>query len=90
MMDLKQAYQQSNRHEAAFQILRMKARNQVFQYQELNPNAAKQRYNYDLPLTKVPIKRMMKSPQPEMKTLDNLAEWCAMPKGALQNHIAWC
>jgi hypothetical protein len=22
--------------------------------------------------------------------LDYLAEWCAMPKGELQNHIAWC
>jgi thiaminase len=32
MMDLKQAFQQSNRHEAAFQILRTKARKKVFQY----------------------------------------------------------
>ena len=43
-----------------------------------------------MPLTKAPIKRMMKNPQPEIKTLDDLAEWCAMPKGELQNHIAWC
>jgi len=33
---------------------------------------------------------MMKNQRPEIKTLDDLAEWCAMPKGELQNHIAWC
>ena len=31
----------------------------------------------------------MKNPQPEITTLDDSAEWCAMPKGELQNHIAW-
>jgi hypothetical protein len=25
-----------------------------------------------------------------MKTHDDLAKWCAMPKGELQNHIPWC
>jgi len=33
---------------------------------------------------------MIKTPQPEIKTPDDFAEWCAMPKGELQNHIAWC
>jgi len=32
---------------------------------------------------------MMKNPGPEVKTLDNLAVWCAMPTGELQNQIAW-
>jgi len=32
----------------------------------------------------------MKIPQPEIKTLDDLAEWCGMPKGELQNHMACC
>jgi len=32
----------------------------------------------------------MKNLRPEIKTLDDLAEWCAMPKGELKNHIAWC
>jgi len=32
----------------------------------------------------------MKNLRPDIKTLDDLAEWCAMPKGELQNHIAWC
>ena len=61
----------------------------MFQYRELNANAAKQRRNDDMLLTKVPIKQMMKIPQPEIKTLDDLSEWCGMPKGELQNHIAW-
>jgi len=43
-----------------------------------------------MPLSKVAIKRMMKTPRPEIKTFDDLAEWCAMQKGELQNHITWC
>jgi len=62
----------------------------VFQYRELYANPAKHHPNDDMPLTKAPIKRMMKNLRPEVKTLDDLAEWCAMPKGELQNHIAWC
>jgi hypothetical protein len=62
----------------------------VFQYQELNANAAKEGCDDDMPLTKAPIKRMMKNTRPEIKTLDALAEWCVMPKGELQNHITWC
>jgi hypothetical protein len=41
-------------------------------------------------LTKAGIKRMMKNTRPEIKTLDTLAERCAMSKGELQNHIGWC
>jgi len=89
MMNLKKAYWQSNRHEAAFQIVWTKAWKEVFQYRELNANTAKQGGDNDMPLTKAPIKRMMKNPRPEIKTLDDLAEWCAMPKEELQNHIAW-
>jgi len=90
MMDLKQAYRQSNRHEAAFQILQTKARKEVFQYRELNANTEKRHCDDDMPLTKAPIKQVMKNPRPEIKTLDDLVELCAMPKGELQNHIAWC
>jgi len=43
-----------------------------------------------MPLTKVPIKGMMKNPRPDTKTLEDLAESCAMPKVSLQNHIAIC
>jgi hypothetical protein len=56
MMDFKQAYRQSNHHEAAFHMLRMKARKEVFQYRELNANAANQRPDDDMPLIKAPIK----------------------------------
>jgi hypothetical protein len=83
MMDLEQAYGQSNLHKAAIQTLRKKARKEVFQYRELNANATKQCLADDMPLTKAPIKRMIKNPRPEIKTLDDLAEWCAMPKGEL-------
>jgi len=31
-----------------------------------------------------------KKPATGNKTLDGLAEWCAMPKGEPQNLIAWC
>ena len=40
MMYLQQAYRHSNRHEAVFQILWTKARKGLFQYLELNANAA--------------------------------------------------
>jgi len=33
---------------------------------------------------------MLKNPRPEIETLDDQAEWCAMPKEELQNNIAWC
>jgi len=89
MTDLKQLYQQSNHQEATFHILRTKARKEVFQCRALNANAAKQRRNDHMPLTKIPIKGMMKNPHPAIKTLNDLAEWCAMPKGEPQNHIPW-
>jgi len=87
MMDHKQAYRQLNRHEATLQISRTKAREEVFQYRELNANAAKQRLDNYMPLPKAPIKRIMKNPWAEIKTLDDLAEWCAMAKGELQNTL---
>jgi len=43
-----------------------------------------------MPLTNVHIQRMMTNPQPEIKTLDDFAECCAVPKGELQNHMACC
>jgi len=90
MMDVKQPHRQWNRHEAACQISRMKARKEVFRYRELNPIAAKHRRDNDITVTKAPITWIMKNPQPEITTLDDSAEWCAMPKGELQNHFAWC
>jgi hypothetical protein len=90
MMDLEQVYRQSNIYEASFQIFWTKAQKELFQYRELNANAVKQRRNNDMPLTIAPVKRMMRNPWPDIKTLDDLAEWCAMPNGELQNHIPWC
>ena len=90
MTDLKQAYQQSNGPKSAFQIVRTKDQKKVFQYQELNINVAKQHHDDDMAITKASIKRMIKNPQPEIMTLDDLAKWCAMSKGELQIHIGWC
>jgi len=90
MMDLEQAYQQSNRNEAAFHILRTNAWREVFEYSALNANAVKQCRDDVMPLTKVPIMWMIKNVWPESKTLDDLAEWGAMPKGELHNHITSC
>jgi len=59
MMDVKQVYLQSARQEAAFQILERNHWKEVFQYLELNTNAAKQSYDNDTPLTKALIKAMM-------------------------------
>jgi len=89
-MDLEQAYRQWNLHDTTFRILRMKGPKEVFQYPEMNTKAVRQRCDDDMPLTKAPIQHIMKNLQPEIKTLDDLAEWCAMPKWELQNHIAWC
>jgi len=90
MMDLKQPYRKSKRHEAMFLILPTKVRKEVCQYRELNTNTAKQHHDYAVPRPKAPIKRMMKIQRPEIMTRDDLAKWCAIPKGELQNHIAWC
>ena len=62
----------------------------MFQYQGLNANNANQCNNDDMPLTTVPNKQMMKILRPEIKPLYDLAEWCALPKGELHNHIDWC
>jgi hypothetical protein len=59
IMDVKQAYQQSNRYEPACQIVQTKAQQDVFHYHELNANIAKQCPNNDMPLTEAPIKQMM-------------------------------
>ena len=81
---------QSNGHEAGLQILSKTAQQEVFQYRELNANAANECRDNDMTLTKPCIKRMTKNLQPEIKTLDDLAEWCAMRKGEVQNHNASC
>ena len=52
MRDCKQAYRQLNGHQAASQILPMKAQKEVFQYRELNANAAKKDCDHGMPLTK--------------------------------------
>jgi hypothetical protein len=88
-MDLKAAYRQSNGHEPAYQILRTKARNEVFQFRDLNLNAEKCRRENQNVFPTFPV-RMMKNHRPGIKSLAELSFWCGMPKEELQNHIAWC
>jgi len=90
MVDFKQAYRQSSLQESTYQICWTKARRDVSQYWERNANAAKQHHNYEMPLTSSPITATMNNPQPEIKPLDDLAEWCAIQNGQLQNHISLC
>ena len=88
MMDLRDAYRQRNHDEAALVIVRTTAQKEMFQYSELNAHPAKECRDYEIPPTNVPIQWLMKILRPEIKTLDDLAGWCAMPKGELQNHFA--
>jgi len=87
MIDLKHAYRQLNCHEATFQNLLMKDPKKVFQYGELNKNITKKRRDEDMPPTTALTKRIMKHLWSEIKTLDDLAGWRAIPQGELQNRI---
>ena len=87
MMHPNPACRQSNRHEAAVQMWRTKSPKEVFQYPELNANAAKQRRDNGMPVPKAPIKRMMKNPRPEIKTLDDFGPVvCNAQRGATESH----
>jgi hypothetical protein len=80
MMDCNQTYQQSNCQNAPGTILRTTPQREVFHYRELNAIAAKHHRFNNMALTKMLIKRKMETSRPEILTLDDLAEWCAMPK----------
>jgi hypothetical protein len=55
----KPAYKQLNQYEAAFKMLRKHVSKEVFQYREPNANTAKHCCEFDIPVTKVHLKRMM-------------------------------
>jgi hypothetical protein len=59
MLDHHQAYCQWICLGSAFQSLPTKANKEVFQYPKPNGNAAKERRNDDMPLTKTPIQQMI-------------------------------
>jgi len=84
----KPAYQQLNHYEAPFHIVRLTAREEVFQDSGIDANALKQHREHTIPQMKVPIQSMIQYLSPDIKTLDDLAQWCAMQKGELQNHSA--
>lgn len=89
MMNFKQAYHQSYHCEAAFQTVQTQASKEVCYYGELNANEAKECRDYDMFQTKSPIKLMTKNVRWDIKMLDCLAKWCAIPKRKLQDLIAW-
>lgn len=62
----------------------------MFQYLELNVHSTQHCRHYDMALTAAPIKRMTKNLRPQIKTVDDMAEWCAIPNRELQNLIVWC
>jgi len=70
--------------------LRKNARKEIIQYRELNAKTANHCRSNDMTQTTAPNNLMMKYPPPEIKTLDDLVEWCARPKAQLPNHIPWC
>jgi len=89
MMDFTQVYQQLNCHEVDIQVVWIQARKEVMQSRELNVYPANQRRDDEMPLTNLSPKPMMDKVWLESKTLDDLAEWCAMAIGGLQNYIGW-
>lgn len=88
-MDLIQAEQPDDPDDAAFRILQTKARNDVVQHRELNAYVANQLRYENVPLINAPIEQMMNNLQPEIETLTDLAKWCVIEQGELQNHIDW-
>jgi len=62
----------------------------VFRYWLLYVYTAKHLHHPEMPLTKPPLKQMMGNPWPAIKTIDDLAKWCAMPTRELQKHLTWC
>jgi hypothetical protein len=71
-------------------MLGIQIRKKVFRYPEANANVAKQSHENNVPMTKAPIKEMMKHAAPDTMTLDNSVKLCAIPKGEQQNHLALC
>jgi hypothetical protein len=84
----KPAYQQLNHHDTTIHIVRLPTIGEVIQDWEMDAKTVKQHLKDILPQMTVLIKLMIYYLSPEIKTLDNLAQQCAMPKAELQNHIA--
>jgi DNA-directed RNA polymerase subunit N (RpoN/RPB10)/oligoribonuclease (3'-5' exoribonuclease) len=87
--ELKDAFRRSNKHNAHQQILQSITRTTLFEYRDLNIEAAKRRTT-NTNRSKKPIDRRMQTPQSSIKLLTELATWCGLPPEELQTLVAWC
>jgi hypothetical protein len=89
MIDIKDAYRRSNRNEASTQILRTKARSECFKYRKMERDAQLTRLaDGTIPKPLRPVRRLQ-GKRNDVKTLTQLAVWCKLPVGTLQNLVAW-
>ena len=90
MIDIKDAYRHSNKINATEQILRTKARREFFRYKNMECEAQLTRLDDGTIPDPLPPTRRLRGQKTDIKTLSQLAQWCNLPTGTLQNQIAWC
>ncbi len=89
MIDIKDAYRRSNKNEAKKQILRTKARRECFKYRNMERDAQLTRLVDGSSAKPLPPVRRLQGRRNDVKTLTQLALWCKLPVGTLQNLVAW-
>ena len=94
MIDIKDAYRNSNKNNASEQIVHTKARGEFFRYKNMARKAARKAQMIRSDDGNVPIPppatRKLRGKRTDIKTIQELAQWCGLPVGTLQNHVAWC
>ena len=88
MIDIKDTYRHSNKINATEQILRMKGRREFFRYKNMECEAQLSRLDDGTILNPLPPTRRLRGQKTDIKTLSQLAQWCNLPTGMLQNQIA--
>ena len=90
MIDIKDAYRHSNKFNATKQSLRTKARREFFRYKNMECEAQVTQLDNGTIPTPLPPTRRLRGQKTDIKTLSQLAQWCNLPPGMLQNQITWC
>ena len=90
MIDIKDAYRHSNKINATEQILRTKARRVFFRYKNMECEEQLTRLDDSTIPNPLPLTRWLRGQKTDIKTLSQLAQWCNLLTGMLQNQIAWC
>ena len=89
MIDIKDAYRHSNKINATEQILRTKAQREFFRYKNMECEAQLTRLDDGtIPNPLLPTCHL-RGQKTDIKTHSQLAKWCILPTGTLQNQIAW-